>query len=310
MIIQTYNYKNVGIIYFHSNWLQKISKMMRENIPVDSKLPSHGVKRVGKEFQRELFIESYEYQLHFWALSFRQILSDSYIDYIFPVLFYNYPIEAGSNYVLAEAKDIEDMSNKTLDPAQYKAHELIEELQLNKGIILSDYQIKLIPMCSMHRHPYSYKGVDMIYTMEGVPTGFLKDKFSVEDKRKGPNTTGIVYPIKEPAIQEQPSYSCIIKEDFQDDKEIAYIACGEYNLVSKKGDDVEYSLENSYTVVFRDDTDITDITSAMKLCGIKSKKKTYIVSDRKEINKRMLLVDSLSFTPKFNIDSRLTKVKL
>lgn len=297
MIIQTYNYKNVGIIYFHSNWLQRISKMMRENIPVDSKI------------SRELFMESYEYQLHFWALSMRQILSDSYIDHVFPVLFYNYPIEAGSNYVLTEAKDIEDMSNKTLDAAQWKAGELIEELQLNKGIILSDYQIKLIPMCSMHRHPYS-TGVDMIYTMEGVPTGFLKDKFSVEDKRKGPNTTGIVYPIKEPAIQEQPSYSCIIKEDFQDDKEIAYIACGEYNLVSKKGDDVEYSLENSYTVVLRDDTDITDITSAMKLCGIKSKKKTYIVSDRKELHKRMLLVDSLSFTPKFNIDSRLTKVKL
>lgn len=297
MIIQTYNYKNVGITYFHSDWLQRISKMMRENIPVDSKIP------------RELFMESYEYQLHFWAVSMRQILSDSYIDHVFPVLFYNYPIEAGSNYVLAEAKDIEDMSNKTLDPAQWKAGELIEELQLNKGIILSDYQIKLIPMCSMHRHPYS-TGVDMIYTMEGVPTGFLKDKFSVEDKRKGPNTTGIVYPIKEPAIQEQPSYSCIIKEDFQDDKEIAYIACGEYNLVSKKGNDVEYSLENSYTVVLRDDTDITDITSAMKLCGIKSKKKTYIVSDRKELHKRMLLVDSLSFTPKFNIDSRLTKVKL
>ena len=297
MIIQTYNNKNVGITYFHSDWLQRISKMMRENIPVDYKIP------------RELFMESYEYQLHFWAVSMRQILSDSYIDHVFPVLFYNYPIEAGSNYVLAEAKDIEDMSNKTLDPAQWKAGELIEELQLNKGIILSDYQIKLIPMCSMHRHPYS-TGVDMIYTMEGVPTGFLKDKFSVEDKRKGPNTTGIVYPIKEPAIQEQPSYSCIIKEDFQDDKEIAYIACGEYNLVSKKGNDVEYSLENSYTVVLRDDTDITDITSAMKLCGIKSKKKTYIVSDRKEINKRMLLVDSLSFTPKFNIDSRLTKVKL
>lgn len=297
MIIQTYNYKNVGIIYFHSDWLQRISKMMREDIPIDSKIP------------KELFMESYEYQLHFWAISLRQILSDSYIDHVFPVLFYNYPIEAGSNYVLAEAKDIEDMSNKTLDEAQWIAGELIEELQLNKGIILSDYQIKLIPMCSMHRHPYS-TGVDMIYTMEGVPTGFLKDKFSVEDKRKGPNTTGIVYPIKEPAIQEQPSYSCIIKEDFQDDKEIAYIACGEYNLVSKKGDDVEYSLENSYTVVLRDDTDITDITSAMKLCGIKSKKKTYIVSDRKEINKRMLLVDSLSFTPKFNIDSRLTKVKL
>lgn len=297
MIIQTYNYKNVGITYFHSDWLQRISKEMRENIPIDSKIP------------RELFMECYEYQLHFWAISLRMILSDSYIDHIFPVLFYNYPIEAGSNYVLAEAKDIEDMSNKTLDSAQWKAGELIEELLLNKGIILSDYQIKLIPMCSMHRHPYS-TGVDMIYTMEGVPTGFLKDKFSAEDKRKGPNTTGIVYPIKEPAIPEQPSYSCIIKEDFQGDKEVAYIACGEYNLVSKKGDDVEYSLENSYTVVLRDDTDITDITSAMKLCGIKSKKKTYIVSDRKEINKRILMIDSLSFTPEFIIDSSLTKVKL
>ncbi|MCR8701022.1 MULTISPECIES: hypothetical protein [Campylobacter] len=309
MIIQSYNYKNVGITYFHSDWLQRISKMMRENLPIDFKIPSHGVQRVGKEFQRELFIESYEYQLHFWAICFRQILSDSYLDHIFPVLFYNYPIEAGRNYVLAEAKDIEDMSNKTLDAAQHKAHELIEELSLSKGIVLNDYQIKLIPMCSMHRHPYS-TGVQMIYTIEQEPTGFLKDKFSAEDKRKGPNTTGIVYPIKEPAIPEQPSYSCIIKEDFQGNKEIAYIACGEYNLVSKKGDDVEYSLENSYTVVLRDDTDITDITSAMKLCGIKSKKKTYIVSDRKEIDKGMLMVDSLSFTPEFNIDSNLTKVKL
>ncbi|WP_086255526.1 hypothetical protein [Campylobacter vicugnae] len=309
MIIQSYNYKNVGITYFHSDWLQRISKMMRENLPIDFKIPSHGVQRVGKEFQRELFIESYEYQLHFWAICFRQILSDSYLDHIFPVLFYNYPIEAGRNYVLAEAKDIEDMSNKTLDAAQCRAGRLVEELQLNKGIILSDYQIKLIPMCSMHRHPYS-TGVQMIYTIEQEPTGFLKDKFSAEDKRKGPNTTGIVYPIKEPAIAEQPSYSCIIKEDFQDNKEVAYIACGEYNLVSKRGDDVEYSLENSYTVVLRDDTDITDITSAMKLCGIKSKKKTYIVSDRKEIDKGMLMVDSLSFTPEFNIDSRLTKVKL
>ena len=298
MIIQTYNNKNVGIIYFHSDWLQRISKDMRENVSINSKV------------SKELFMESYEYQLHFWAICLRQILSDSYLDHIFPVFFYNYPIQAGSSYVLAEAKDIEDMSNKTLDAAQWKAGELVEELQLNKGIILSDYQIKLIPMCSMHRHPYSYKGVDMIHTIEQVPTGFLKDKFSAEDKRKGPNTTGIVYPIKEPAIPEQPSYSCIIKEDFQGDKEVAYIACGEYNLVSKKGDDVEYSLENSYTVVLRDDTDITDITSAMKLCGIKSKKKTYIVSDRKELHKRMLLVDSLSFTPKFNIDSRLTKVKL
>lgn len=298
MIIQTYNNKNVGITYFHSDWLQRISKMMRENISIDSKIP------------RELFMESYEYQLHFWAISLRMVLSDSYLDHIFPVLFYNYPIEAGRNYVLAEAKDIEDMSNKTLDKAQYKALELIGELNLNKGIILSDYQIKLIPMCSMHRHPYSYKGVDMIHTIEQVPTGFLKDKFSAEDKRKGSNTTGIVYPIKEPAIPEQPSYSCIIKEDFQGDKEVAYIACGEYNLVSKKGDDVEYSLENSYTVVLRDDTDITDITSAMKLCGIKSKKKTYIVSDKKEINKRILMVDSLSFTPEFVIDSSLTKVKL
>lgn len=298
MIIQTYNNKNVGITYFHSDWLQRISKEMRENIPVDSKIP------------KELFMESYEYQLHFWAISLRMILSDSYIDHIFPVLFYNYPIQAGSSYVLAKAKDIEDMSNKTLDKAQYKGIELVEELNLNKGIILSDYQIKLIPMCSMHRHPYSYKGVDMIHTIEQVPTGFLKDKFSAEDKRKGPNTTGIVYPIKEPAIPEQPSYSCIIKEDFQGDKEVAYIACGEYNLVSKKGDDVEYSLENSYTVVLRDDTDITDITSAMKLCGIKSKKKTYIVSDKKEINKRILMVDSLSFTPEFVIDSSLTKVKL
>lgn len=298
MIIQTYNNKNVGITYFHSDWLQRISKEMRENISIDSKIP------------RELFMESYEYQLHFWAISLRMVLSDSYLDHIFPVLFYNYPIQAGSSYVLAEAKDIEDMSNKTLDKAQYKSHELLEELQLNKGIILSDYQIKLIPMCSIHRHPYSYKGVDMIHTIEQVPTGFLKDKFSAEDKRKGPNTTGIVYPIKEPAIPEQPSYSCIIKEDFQGDKEVAYIACGEYNLVSKKGDDVEYSLENSYTVVLRDDTDITDITSAMKLCGIKSKKKTYIVSDRKEINKRILMIDSLSFTPEFVIDSSLTKVKL
>lgn len=298
MIIQTYNNKNVGITYFHSDWLQRISKMMRENISIDSKIP------------RELFMESYEYQLHFWAISLRMVLSDSYLDHIFPVLFYNYPIQAGSSYVLAEAKDIEDMSNKTLDKAQYKALELIGELNLNKGIILSDYQIKLIPMCSMHRHPYSYKGVDMIHTIEQVPTGFLKDKFSAEDKRKGPNTTGIVYPIKEPAIPEQPSYSCIIKEDFQGDKEVAYIACGEYNLVSKKGDDVEYSLENSYTVVLRDDTDITDISSAMKLCGIKSKKKTYIVSDKKEINKRILMVDSLSFTPEFVIDSSLTKVKL
>lgn len=309
MIIQSYNYKNVGITYFHSDWLQRISKMMRENLPIDFKIPSHGVQRVGKEFQRELFIESYEYQLHFWAICFRQILSDSYLDHIFPVLFYNYPIEAGRNYVLAEAKDIEDMSNKTLDAAQCRAGRLVEELQLNKGIILSDYQIKLIPMCSMHRHPYSTE-VQMIHTIEQEPTGFLKDKFSAEDKRKGPNTTGIVYPIKEPAIAEQPSYSCIIKEDFQDNKEVAYIACGEYNLVSKRGDDVEYSLENSYTVVLRDDTDITDITSAMKLCGIKSKKKTYIVSDRKEIDKGMLMVDSLSFTPEFNIDSRLTKVKL
>ncbi|WP_086302578.1 hypothetical protein [Campylobacter vicugnae] len=309
MIIQSYNYKNVGITYFHSDWLQRISKMMRENLPIDFKIPSHGVQRVGKEFQRELFIESYEYQLHFWAICFRQILSDSYLDHIFPVLFYNYPIEAGRNYVLAEAKDIEDMSNKTLDAAQHKAHELIEELSLSKGIVLNDYQIKLIPMCSMHRHPYS-TGVQMIYTIEQEPTGFLKDKFSAEDKRKGPNTTGIVYPIKEPAIPEQPSYSCIIKEDFQGNKEVAYIACGEYNLVSKRGDDVEYSLENSYTVVLRDDTDITDITSAMKLCGIKSKKKTYIVSDRKEIDKGMLMVDSLSFTPEFNIDSNLTKVKL
>lgn len=298
MIIQTYNNKNVGITYFHSDWLQRISKEMRENVTIDSKI------------SKELFMESYEYQLHFWAISLRMILSDSYIDHIFPVLFYNYPIQAGSNYVLAEAKDIEDMSNKTLDKAQYKGIELVEELSLNKGITLSDYQIKLVPMCSMHRHPYSYKGVDMIHTIEQVPTGFLKDKFSVEDKRKGPNTTGIVYPIKEPAIPEQPSYSCIIKEDFQDDKEIAYIACGEYNLVSKKGDDVEYSLENSYTVVLRDDTDITDISSAMKLCGIKSKKKTYIVSDKKEINKRILMVDSLSFTPEFIIDSSLTKVKL
>lgn len=298
MIIQTYNNKNVGITYFHSDWLQRISKEMRENVTIDSKI------------SKELFMESYEYQLHFWAISLRMILSDSYIDHIFPVLFYNYPIQAGSNYVLAEAKDIEDISNKTLDKAQYKGIELVEELSLNKGITLSDYQIKLVPMCSMHRHPYSYKGVDMIHTIEQVPTGFLKDKFSVEDKRKGPNTTGIVYPIKEPAIPEQPSYSCIIKEDFQDDKEIAYIACGEYNLVSKKGNDVEYSLENSYTVVLRDDTDITDISSAMKLCGIKSKKKTYIVSDRKEINKRMLMVDSLSFTPEFIIDSSLTKVKL
>jgi hypothetical protein len=298
MIIQTYNNKNVGITYFHSDWLQRISKGMRENVTIDSKI------------SKELFMESYEYQLHFWAISLRMILSDSYIDHIFPVLFYNYPIQAGSNYVLAEAKDIEDMSNKTLDKAQYKGIELIEELSLNKGITLSDYQIKLVPMCSIHRHPYSYKGVDMIHTIEQVPTGFLKDKFSVEDKRKGPNTTGIVYPIKEPAIPEQPSYSCIIKEDFQDDKEIAYIACGEYNLVSKKGNDVEYSLENSYTVVLRDDTDITDISSAMKLCGIKSKKKTYIVSDKKEINKRILMVDSLSFTPEFIIDSSLTKVKL
>lgn len=298
MIIQTYNNKNVGITYFHSDWLQRISKEMRESVAIDSKI------------SKELFMESYEYQLHFWAISLRMILSDSYIDHIFPVLFYNYPIQAGSNYVLAEAKDIEDMSNKTLDKAQYKGIELVEELSLNKGITLSDYQIKLVPMCSMHRHPYSYKGVDMIHTIEQVPTGFLKDKFSVEDKRKGPNTTGIVYPIKEPAIPEQPSYSCIIKEDFQDDKEIAYIACGEYNLVSKKGDDVEYSLENSYTVVLRDDTDITDISSAMKLCGIKSKKKTYIVSDKKEINKRILMVDSLSFTPEFIIDSSLTKVKL
>jgi hypothetical protein len=298
MIIQTYNNKNVGITYFHSDWLQRISKEMRENVTIDSKV------------SKELFMESYEYQLHFWAISLRMILSDSYIDHIFPVLFYNYHIQAGSNYVLAEAKDIEDMSNKTLDKAQYKGIELVEELSLNKGITLSDYQIKLIPMCSMHRHPYSYKGVDMIHTIEQVPTGFLKDKFSVEDKRKGPNTTGIVYPIKEPAIPEQPSYSCIIKEDFQDDKEIAYIACGEYNLVSKKDDDVEYSLENSYTVVLRDDTDITDISSAMKLCGIKSKKKTYIVSDKKEINKRILMVDSLSFTPEFIIDSSLTKVKL
>lgn len=298
MIIQTYNNKNVGITYFHSDWLQRISKEMRENVTIDSKI------------SKELFMESYEYQLHFWAISLRMILSDSYIDHIFPVLFYNYPIQAGSNYVLAEAKDIEDISNKTLDKAQYKGIELVEELSLNKGITLSDYQIKLVPMCSMHRHPYSYKGVDMIHTIEQVPTGFLKDKFSVEDKRKGPNTTGIVYPIKEPAIPEQPSYSCIIKEDFQDDKEIAYIACGEYNLVSKKGDDVEYSLENSYTVVLRDDTDITDISSAMKLCGIKSKKKTYIVSDKKEINKRILMVDSLSFTPEFIIDSSLTKVKL
>ena len=63
-------------------------------------------------------------------------------------------------------------------------------------------------------------------------------------------------------------------------------------------------------ILHLDDTDITDITSAMKLCRIKSKKKTYIVSDRKEINKRMLMVDSLSFTPEFNIDSSLTKVKL
>lgn len=298
MIIQTYNNKNVGITYFHSDWLQRISKEMRENVTIDSKI------------SKELFMESYEYQLHFWAISLRMILSDSYIDHIFPVLFYNYPIQAGSNYVLAEAKDIEDISNKTLDKAQYKGIELVEELSLNKGITLSDYQIKLVPMCSIHRHPYSYKGVDMIHTIEQVPTGFLKDKFSVEDKRKGPNTTGIVYPIKEPAIPEQPSYSCIIKEDFQDDKEIAYIACGEYNLVSKKGNDVEYSLENSYTVVLRDDTDITDISSAMKLCGIKSKKKTYIVSDKKEINKRILMVDSLSFTPEFIIDSSLTKVKL
>lgn len=298
MIIQTYNNKNVGITYFHSDWLQRISKEMRENVSIDSKIP------------KELFMESYEYQLHFWAMSLRMILSDSYLDHIFPVLFYNYPIQAGSSYVLAEAKDIEDMSNKTLDKAQYKGIELLEELSSNKGIILSDYQIKLIPMCSMHRHPYSYKGVDMIHTIEQVPTGFLKDKFSAEDKRKGPNTTGIVYPIKEPAIPEQPSYSCIIKEDFQGDKEVAYIACGEYNLVSKKGDDVEYSLENSYTVVLRDDTDITDISSAMKLCGIKSKKKTYIVSDKKEINKRILMIDSLSFTPEFVIDSSLTKVKL
>lgn len=297
MIIQTYNNKNVGITYFHSDWLQRISKEMRENVTIDSKI------------SKELFMESYEYQLHFWAISLRMVLSDSYLDHIFPVLFYNYPIEAGKNYVLAEAKDIEDMSNKTLDKAQYKSHELLEELQLNKGIILSDYQIKLVPMCSMHRHPYS-TGVQMIYTIEQEPTGFLKDKFSTEDKRKGSNTTGIVYPIKEPAIPEQPSYSCIIKEDFQDNKEVAYIACGEYNLVSKKGDDVEYSLENSYTVVLRDDTDITDISSAMKLCGIKSKKKTYIVSDKKEINKRILMVDSLSFTPEFIIDSSLTKVKL
>jgi hypothetical protein len=298
MIIQTYNNKNVGITYFHSDWLQRISKEMRENVSINSKA------------SKELFMESYEYQLHFWAISLRMILSDSYIDHIFPVLFYNYPIQAGSNYVLAEAKDIEDISNKTLDKAQYKGIELVEELSLNKGITLSDYQIKLVPMCSIHRHPYSYKGVDMIHTIEQVPTGFLKDKFSVEDKRKGPNSTGIVYPIKEPALPEQPSYSCIIKEDFQDDKEIAYIACGEYNLVSKKGNDVEYSLENSYTVVLRDDTDITDISSAMKLCGIKSKKKTYIVSDKKEINKRILMVDSLSFTPEFIIDSSLTKVKL
>lgn len=297
MIIQTYNNKNVGIIYFHSDWLQRISKEMKENVTIDSKV------------SKELFMESYEYQLHFWAISLRMILSDSYIDHIFPVLFYNYPIKSGSKHVLAEAKDIEDISNKTLDKAQYKSHELLEELQLNKGIILSDYQIKLVPMCSMHRHPYS-TGVQMIHTIEQEPTGFLKDKFSTEDKRKGPNTTGIVYPIKEPAIPEQPSYSCIIKEDFQEGKEIAYIACGEYNLVSKRGDDVEYSLENSYTVVLRDDTDITDISSAMKLCGIKSKKKTYIVSDKKEINKRILMVDSLSFTPEFIIDSSLTKVKL
>lgn len=306
MIIQTYNNKNVGIVYFHSNWLQRISKEMRENIPIDSKKPDKWIERVGKEFQKELFMECYEYQLHFWAVCLREVLSDSYIDHIFPVLFYNYPIEASTTYVLAEAKDIENMSNKTLDKAEYKAFELVDILRLNKGIITSNYQIKLVPMCSMHRHP-PYKGVDMIYTIEQEPTGFLKDKFSADDKRKGPNTTGIVYPIKEPAIAKQPSYSCIIKENFQDDKEIAYIACGEYNLVSKKGDDVEYSLENSYTVVLRDNT---DISSAMKLCGVKSKKEAYIVSDKKEINKEVLMVDSLSFTPEFIIDSSLTKVKL
>ena len=48
----------------------------------------------------------------------------------------------------------------------------------------------------------------------------------------------------------------------------------------------------------------------MKLCGTKSKKENYIVSDEKEINKEVLMVDSLSFTPEFIIDSSLTKVKL
>ena len=129
MIKEIINNKNVGITYFKHKWLQEITTNSGE---------------LAKEN---------EYQVHFWAICLREVLSDSYLDHIYPVVFYNYPQKVSGYSIECEAKDIQQMSDKTLELAKLKAKEFLNEFGSKDEINLDNYEIMLVPMCTMHRHP-------------------------------------------------------------------------------------------------------------------------------------------------------------
>lgn len=142
----------------------------------------------------------------------------------------------------------------------------------------------------------------------------FSDKFSSIDLRKNIDNPGVVYPVSDPDIKDQPSFSSIIKHDFIDplDKDVfTHISNGEYRVINKDKDQLIYCKNICFTFVYKKEEEHSLIK---KKFGIVDLQGSYIHSPYKNISTQAemfnLAQDTLSeldFNPEFIIsDENLT----
>lgn len=129
-IIDTTSFLNMGLQLFKHDWLQTITK------------------KSGK------LAEDNEYQVHYWAMVFRETCGDSYIDISIPLVFFNYPMEVSVTSIDAQGEDIQKISEDTKELAELKAKELYQKLKNNNSPLVKEgIKIYVTPLMTIHRHP-------------------------------------------------------------------------------------------------------------------------------------------------------------
>jgi hypothetical protein len=201
-----------------------------------------------------------EYQVHYWALTFRIKTEDSILDICIPTTFFNYKQDVTGAHIDFELTDVESQSDALAPVHTMQVQKLINELKVNESIrkiIPEEFEMNLIStsLNSIHKHP----------------GGSMHQAFSGMDLNTSHTyNTGIVFPLAE--AKEQSNFAGIMAHDGSDNR----IARFEYRIANgevTQADDSEIVYKKGRCMCYV--KGVEQSSKIEKMIGIKDKDISY-----------------------------------